>query len=500
MNDKNENDLKKQPIFEEEKEEEIPPFPLEPGKYTIEWEETYPINDTITLLENPFSCDSTSTNFSSTYEKHMKVIKIFLKGKYLQSEENEPISIEDILENSSNVCDIIKSNCFCDYEQHIRLNEIKKWFDEMKVFEYYENEYKHARNSTDPFNLVKSPAFMNRNALILASIDKMTGLVSRYVHEPTLYFLDLCGAPGGWTEYISWKRYIQTLQRPPNSPIPLYGVGITLRTGSQLWEKRFFNLNVQTEIINKGLVELTFGKNDETGLGDGDIRKIANINYLGERVQLHSEDVHLIVADGGSETSEDYHMLEIVNFDVIVYEIITGLMYLKEEGCLLVRMFDIHLPLTQTLIFLLSLVFRRTGITKPYASRKISSDIYILFDSFMLNRNDSKENDLIEKLIVHLRKCVILHNKYREEKKILRSVTNFENIAKVWPSFQATMTETIDKISEEQLKSLENLKKSMLDPSLSCPVNIIHKTSNDYLQNLNIPLTKPINVRRKKRR
>ena len=92
------------------------------------------------------------------------------------------------------------------------------------------NVFLQARNETNPFEEIGNSVFLNRAAVKLANIDavfKLTGYVQNPLSfqvddvEERFVFCDVAGGPGGFTEYLQWRR--------PNSK----GFGITLNSPSR---------------------------------------------------------------------------------------------------------------------------------------------------------------------------------------------------------------------------------------------------------------------------
>eukprot|EP00755_Sulcionema_specki_P016114 Sspe_Gene.61170::Locus_33877_Transcript_1_1_Confidence_1.000_Length_765::g.61170::m.61170 len=106
-----------------------------------------------------------------------------------------------------------------------------------------------ARRLSDPLGEVSlhTLRFRTRAALKLAEIDRVYG-VTRPPLDPedngVLYYVDLCGAPGSWTEYLLLASTDKAFRAVPGVPPSLcVGWGISLRTGNPAldWQIEKFN-------------------------------------------------------------------------------------------------------------------------------------------------------------------------------------------------------------------------------------------------------------------
>jgi cap1 methyltransferase len=94
-----------------------------------------------------------------------------------------------------------------------------------------------------------------------------------------LYFADVCAGPGGFTEYILWKKGWSAK-----------GFGFTLRGGNDFKLEDFYAASTET-------FEPCYGKDD-----DGDVYKPENIAHFRNHVLKNTDGqgVHFMMADGVS--------------------------------------------------------------------------------------------------------------------------------------------------------------------------------------------------------
>ena len=230
--------------------------------------------------------------------------------------------------------------------------------------------------------------FMNRSALKLVELNHIFSLIPQSTTD-RLSYLDLCGGPGGFSEYI--------LSCCRRRQIPVTGFGMSLDIPSNSSAKNFscgWNAARLSELADVH-IDPTDGvapSSDENSLffilygpgKDGDILKEHNRNELVEVVAQHAGGVSLVVADGGFEMQlVDDH--ESAIFPLLVAQVSCMLRCLKEDGSFVLKLLtsdkvmqDATVPYafssasqttTQALIALTSTLFDRSSLVKPLTSR-----------------------------------------------------------------------------------------------------------------------------------
>jgi 23S rRNA U2552 (ribose-2'-O)-methylase RlmE/FtsJ len=178
----------------------------------------------------------------------------------------------------------------------------------------------------------------------------------------------LCEGPGGFIEAFNYYRKMKkeiyrdtivamTLKDPENNYVPA-------------WNKS-----------NKVLKEckhiyITYGS-DNTG----NIYNIDNIKSYKNIFSNYKAD--LITADGGFDFSNDYDNQEQVMSHLIFAEIVTGLITLKVGGNMVIKIFDSFKHITIDIIYILCKYFNNIYITKPFTSRPLNSEKYIVCKGFI---------------------------------------------------------------------------------------------------------------------
>lgn len=209
---------------------------------------------------------------------------------------------------------------------------------------------------------------MNRAATKLAALDATFGLTGTGNSNEEFQFADICGGPGGFSEYLLWRIY--------SGGGIAHGFGITLKGDDEV--------NWHTERFNTGIPPHSFtpirGRD-----GTGDLYKKENIQYFENAIMTETqrEGVQLVVADGGFDFSGKEGQQEIVTQRLILCEIVTMLACLKQGGHFVCKFFDIMSEGTVALVWLLYQLFDEVCINKPLSSRPANSERYIVCKGFI---------------------------------------------------------------------------------------------------------------------
>jgi 23S rRNA U2552 (ribose-2'-O)-methylase RlmE/FtsJ len=222
-----------------------------------------------------------------------------------------------------------------------------------KIFEIDSNELKKRIRKYNPYELVGNGLFINRSAIKLMELDYLFNLTADGVS-----FVDLCGGPGGFTEYLYWKRKNIT------------GFGITLK-------------GVQDYQLSKFKVPPTNFHVEYGQDSSGDIYQSANISKLSQVVLTSfSKGVDLVVADGGFSVEGDEEFQEHHSKQLLLCETLAMFKTLKKRGNFIIKLFDTVTPFTCQLIYILYLYFQEISFSKPLSSRPLNSEKYLICKNF----------------------------------------------------------------------------------------------------------------------
>ena len=316
------------------------------------------------------------------------------------------------------------------------------------------------RRCNDSKSSSSSFQFVNRSAIKLANIDALLGFAltrqpssscTKIIPTDTplstakegayFAFVDLCGAPGGFSEYILY-RHMHPLHRhniselkSDNSDfhsrdgggthnnnsaiIPCYGFGMSLSGRNDegkgvRWDlnhlKKHYHLQSNEDLsANKDSNATQSNKcNAKKQLlhyhvcrgvdGTGSIYNWDNVLELQQQISMHlprqndtdtdnsrkseltqqHRQVHLVVADGGFDAQRDSDNQEVMAHHIVVSQTAAALTLLRKGGSFIVKMFGFHEESTKQMLRHLYGCFDRMAFVKPTSSRPASAERYLV--------------------------------------------------------------------------------------------------------------------------
>jgi cap1 methyltransferase len=246
--------------------------------------------------------------------------------------------------------------------------------DTKNALERIPNEdVQRARLACNPFEFISKCTFQTRAALKMANLDSICefaftgGPRPDYTHKSRsllssserLHFVDVCSGPGGFSEYIFWRRKWEA-----------HGIGFTLRNEND-FKLDLFNLPP----CPANSFEPFYGT-----LGDGNVYHPQNLLSLRDFVfsRTDNKGAHLVMADGGFSVAgqelDQEHLLK----RIYLCQIICALGLLRDGGHFVCKLFDTFSPVSVTLLYLLYRCFEHFAIVKPNTSRPANSERFVL--------------------------------------------------------------------------------------------------------------------------
>lgn len=219
--------------------------------------------------------------------------------------------------------------------------------------------------------------FMNRSAIKLANIDAV--LDFRLTHcNGNFRFVDLCGAPGGFSEYLMRRSQASGVQS-------CVGYGMSLQGTNE--HGRGVEWKLQ-HLINNNDGTFTKYRTCNGSDGTGDIYKWKNVEAL--RREIHSDagpgeeagKVQLMVADGGFDAQRDSECQEEISQKIVVCQASAALALLQPGGTFIIKMFGFQTDTIRSLMKSLLLVFGKIQVIKPISSRPASAERYVIFSEY----------------------------------------------------------------------------------------------------------------------
>eukprot|EP01112_Ceratiomyxa_fruticulosa_P014074 TRINITY_DN4007_c0_g1_i1.p1 TRINITY_DN4007_c0_g1~~TRINITY_DN4007_c0_g1_i1.p1 ORF type:complete len:793 (+),score=204.64 TRINITY_DN4007_c0_g1_i1:106-2379(+) len=273
----------------------------------------------------------------------------------------------------------IDYSLYCDPSIVEELNENKR-----SVRHLPEKVFLDARFKANPYEKIGKAIFQNRSALKMANLDTMFELTQTPENE-VLTFADVCGGPGGFTEYILWRKMGGGIKE--GSGNGAIGWGITL-TGIDDWKLDKFNDDAPTINFNR-----CYGQ-DTTG----NILNPQNILNFSEVINRATQNagVGLVLADAGISVEGEEVNQEVRTKQLILCQVLTALNVLKAGGCFVCKIFDCFTPFTVGLLYIMYRYFGKISMIKPYTSRPANSERYIICKNFQTRKPESVINYLFD--------------------------------------------------------------------------------------------------------
>ena len=252
--------------------------------------------------------------------------------------------------------------------------------------------FNDARTRANPFEAIKKEFFLNRAALKMAAMDAAFGLLfsgadsenleqfakdslssavaafteshsssTCSVPRPApsvLYFGDVAAGPGGFSEYLLWRRSGSSK-----------GFGFTLRGEHDFTLDRFHHRAAPE------LFHAYYGPKN-----DGDLYNSDNIRALRALVrrQTNGTMLHVMMADGGFDVSGLENIQEVMNKQLLLSQFASALATLRVGGHFVCKCFDLFTPFSAGLLYLLHAAFDDVCIYKPAQSRPANSERYVV--------------------------------------------------------------------------------------------------------------------------
>ncbi|CAO1399811.1 unnamed protein product [Diamesa serratosioi] len=250
---------------------------------------------------------------------------------------------------------------FCDETILKKILESKSVFDKLGA-----EDMRRARTKSNPFETIRGNIFVNRAAVKMANMDSMLDFMftnpidengkSLVNEKDLLFFADVCAGPGGFTEYLLWRK--KWLAK---------GFGFTLKSDNDFKLYDFFAGHPETFCPYYGVN------------GDGNVYDPENIESLTKLVVDETESgVHFMMADGGFSVEGQENIQEILSKQLYLSQCLVALSIVRTKGHFVVKLFDLFTPFSVSLVYLMYKCFQQICICKPNTSRPANSERYLV--------------------------------------------------------------------------------------------------------------------------
>merc|ERR1712232_792540 len=194
-------------------------------------------------------------------------------------------------------------------------------------------------------------------------------------------FLDLCGGPGAWSQFVFGQR----------PDLNLRGFGLTLRSGSgdaDDWHAASKD-DWYPELVARRDWRALWGRD-----GTGDLLKPGNLENCAK--ELSRAKVFMCLADGGfSDESIPPNLLELYFYRLLLAELLLAASCLQPNGRFVCKLYSTFSSATSSLLFLTTRLFKDVSIVKPMSSRVTGPERYLVALGF--NGSSSKEVAIVIK-------------------------------------------------------------------------------------------------------
>uniref|UniRef100_A0A8C2S2X4 Cap-specific mRNA (nucleoside-2'-O-)-methyltransferase 1 n=1 Tax=Capra hircus TaxID=9925 RepID=A0A8C2S2X4_CAPHI len=245
-------------------------------------------------------------------------------------------------------------------------------------------EMRRARTRANPYEMIRGVFFLNRAAMKMANMDfvfdrMFTNPRDSYgkplvKDRELLYFADVCAGPGGFSEYVLWRKRWHAK-----------GFGLTLKGPHDFKLEDFYSASSE-------LFEPYYG---EGGIdGDGDITRPENINAFRNFVLDNTDHkgVHFLMADGGFSVEGQENLQEILSKQLLLCQFLMALSVVRTGGHFICKTFDLFTPFSVGLIYLLYCCFERVCLFKPITSHEVRD--YLFSVNIKLNQLRNTDSDV----------------------------------------------------------------------------------------------------------
>jgi cap1 methyltransferase len=259
-------------------------------------------------------------------------------------------------------------------------------------------EFVQARAVCNPYEVLRegrngglNSMFINRSAIKLANIDALLRfqLSQSASAGDEFCFVDLCGAPGGFSEYM--------LHRCFSNRQPVRGYGMSLSGRNDEGSGLLWRLPDTSHCVGSSHAlkfRVVHGSD-----GTGNVCNWENVRHLRNEIDedsysetvaadtasAHAGRAHLVLCDGGVDAQRDSDHQEEVTQKLVVCQASAALELLKPGGTVVLKMFGFRTPVVRMMFEDMACFFEKVVALKPISSRPASAERYVVFSGYQKN-------------------------------------------------------------------------------------------------------------------
>lgn len=239
---------------------------------------------------------------------------------------------------------------------------VKNVINAKRVFDHLDGvEMRRARTRCNPYETIRGAFFLNRAAVKMANIDRACNFMFTKPEglgdNELLYFADVCAGPGGFSEYVLWRKKWRAK-----------GFGLTLKNENDFKLADFYAGPCET-------FHPYYGPKENGDVFDPDNQE-AFTNLIMQHT--HGKGVHFMMSDGGFSVEGQENIQEILSKQLYLCQCLIALMIVREGGHFVTKLFDLFTPFSAGLVYLMYRCFEEVCIFKPNSSRPANSERYLI--------------------------------------------------------------------------------------------------------------------------
>lgn len=316
-------------------------------------------------------------------------------------------------------------------------------------------------------NLPHFFSFLNRCTIKLLEMDQQLNRIISHAHFATqhnqLRFLDLCGGPGGFSEYLllihKWK---------------CKGIGVTLKGELDYKLKNFHVNSPTTSFLNLNTILESSSKGSL-------FEKEVEIK-IEEVLKSHfNNKVDLVLADGAGGQQQDQEIEESKDMLLLqIYQVYFTCKHLEKKGLFVIKFFDITLPETIRLVYFLNIAFEKIRFLKLDLSRKVNSERYVVCECFRFEQHQCTI-DLLKKYIFEGKN----DNLFADSKQIFQELTPnlTKHLLETWREQENKLQELIKHCKE---KEKQTILFPLKEEKIQISIKECYKQMSEYWKKWNL--------------
>jgi 23S rRNA methylase len=212
-------------------------------------------------------------------------------------------------------------------------------------------------------------------------------------NDNNFLFVDLCGAPGGFSQYILFRRLKHQQQQQQqqqratdtetnaeSDTLVQHPIGYGMSLGGENCDGRGIEWDKTLERGKEQPFKVHFGSD-----GTGDIYNWDNVLSLQHTISKdwnRRSRVDLVVADGGFDAQRDCEDQEGLATNLVICQVAAAFQLLERGGNFVLKMFGFQSLAMRYVMETLVEQFETVKIVKPIASRPASAERYVIAMGF----------------------------------------------------------------------------------------------------------------------